>query len=204
MCALDTREAVVPKKLTIDELRERLADAEERGNRWLADANEANERGKRELAERRYAKGQYWLDVANRLQEQLDIAKHGALHGPRRTGHDIIALVARDLELDPSALTARDKQYVRNSLADRPALAALGITVTDGAAVEEALALLADTPADRQARSRQARASAGGKAVAMVLSPEASAALAKLLKKRYAAGQKAVIERALIEASRAI
>ena len=57
-------------------------------------------------------------------------------------------------------------------------------------------------PSDRQARSRKARASAGGKAIAVVLSPDAAAALAKLLESRYADSQKEAIERALIAAAR--
>lgn len=56
--------------------------------------------------------------------------------------------------------------------------------------------------AERQARSRKARASAGGKAVSVILSPGAAAALAKLLDSRYADSQKEAIERALIAAAR--
>jgi hypothetical protein len=36
-------------------------------NRYLGDANEAAEAGKREKAERLYAKAQYWLDRYNKL-----------------------------------------------------------------------------------------------------------------------------------------
>jgi hypothetical protein len=50
--------------------RQKALDAEVRGNRWLASANEAREAGKKELAERRYAKGQFWLDRFNRLTER--------------------------------------------------------------------------------------------------------------------------------------
>lgn len=49
-------------------LNEKIADADERGSRYLADANEAAEEGKRERAERLYAKGQFWLDRANKLR----------------------------------------------------------------------------------------------------------------------------------------
>lgn len=49
-------------------LSERIAQADERGNRWLAEGNEAYESGKSAKAEKLYAKGQYWLDVSNRLR----------------------------------------------------------------------------------------------------------------------------------------
>jgi hypothetical protein len=42
-------------------------EADERGSRYLADANEALEAGKKERAERLYAKGQFWLDRFNKL-----------------------------------------------------------------------------------------------------------------------------------------
>lgn len=42
-------------------------DAEERGNRWLADGNAAAEAGNKVKAERCYEKGQFWLDRFNRL-----------------------------------------------------------------------------------------------------------------------------------------
>lgn len=48
-------------------LAERILEAEERGNRALADANEAAERGDHEKAATLYAKGQFWLDRYNRL-----------------------------------------------------------------------------------------------------------------------------------------
>lgn len=48
-------------------LQERKVDAESRGNRYLADANAADERGDKQKAEELYAKGQYWLDRCNRL-----------------------------------------------------------------------------------------------------------------------------------------
>jgi hypothetical protein len=48
-------------------LHEKLVDAEDRGNRYLADANEAAERGNHTKAEKLYAKGQYWLDRSNKL-----------------------------------------------------------------------------------------------------------------------------------------
>lgn len=49
-------------------LSERIIDAEERGNRYLADANEAAENGKEAKAEKLYEKGQVWLDRANKLR----------------------------------------------------------------------------------------------------------------------------------------
>jgi len=49
-------------------LNERIADADDRGGRYLADANEAAERGNQEKAERLYEKGQYWLDMSNKLR----------------------------------------------------------------------------------------------------------------------------------------
>lgn len=48
-------------------LEERILDAEVRGSRWLADANELAEKGDREKAEEYYAKAQYWLDRYNLL-----------------------------------------------------------------------------------------------------------------------------------------
>lgn len=48
-------------------LQEKIIEAEERGGRYLADANEAAERGKQEKAEKLYAKGQFWLDRMNVL-----------------------------------------------------------------------------------------------------------------------------------------
>jgi hypothetical protein len=50
-------------------LSERIADADERGGRYLADANEASERGDQKKAEELYEKGQYWLDRSNKLRE---------------------------------------------------------------------------------------------------------------------------------------
>ncbi|OQM74979.1 hypothetical protein BFN67_04820 [Pseudaminobacter manganicus] len=49
-------------------LSARIADADERGNRYLADANEAAEAGKTQKAERLYMKGQFWLDRSNKLR----------------------------------------------------------------------------------------------------------------------------------------
>jgi hypothetical protein len=48
-------------------LSERIAHADMMGGRYLADANEAAEKGQKEKAERLYEKGQYWLDVSNKL-----------------------------------------------------------------------------------------------------------------------------------------
>ncbi|TLX16780.1 hypothetical protein [Rhizobium sp. MHM7A] len=49
-------------------LSERIAHADMMGSRHLADANEANEQGKTEKAEKLYAKVQYWLDLSNKLR----------------------------------------------------------------------------------------------------------------------------------------
>jgi hypothetical protein len=58
------------------------------------------------------------------------------------------------------------------------------------------------TVAARQSASRQARIRAGGKAVHAVLSPDAAAALAKLLDARYADTIGETMDRALIAAAR--
>lgn len=47
--------------------KEKMLQAEERGSRWLADGNEAEERGNRAKAEKCFAKAQYWLDRYNKL-----------------------------------------------------------------------------------------------------------------------------------------
>lgn len=49
-------------------LNERIAIADEKGNNWLAKANEAHEKGQYEKAEKLYAKGQFWLDRSNKLR----------------------------------------------------------------------------------------------------------------------------------------
>lgn len=54
--------------LPTEQLHEKIAEAEEKGNRCLADANAASERGDKNKAERLYEKGQYWLDRANELR----------------------------------------------------------------------------------------------------------------------------------------
>ena len=46
--------------------KQTLEYCEEMGNRWLAEGNEAAERGNHKKAERCYEKGQYWLDRANK------------------------------------------------------------------------------------------------------------------------------------------
>ena len=48
-------------------LRERQIDAEALAGRYLADANEASERGQTAKADRLLAKSQYWLDRMNLL-----------------------------------------------------------------------------------------------------------------------------------------
>jgi hypothetical protein len=47
---------------------DKIADADARGGKWLALANEAAERGDSAKAEKLYAKGQYWLDRSNKLR----------------------------------------------------------------------------------------------------------------------------------------
>jgi len=53
-------------------VKERLLDAETRANHWLADGNEAAERGDRVQAEACYAKAQYGTDRANLLAGRGD------------------------------------------------------------------------------------------------------------------------------------
>ena len=48
-------------------LHDRILEAEERASRYLADGNEASERGNHDKAERLWEKGQFWLDRYNRL-----------------------------------------------------------------------------------------------------------------------------------------
>lgn len=45
----------------------KIIEAEQRGNKYLADANVAAEAGKHEKAEKLYAKGQFWIDRYNKL-----------------------------------------------------------------------------------------------------------------------------------------
>lgn len=49
-------------------LQEKILEADLRGNKLLADANEAAEKGNQAKADRLYEKGQYWLDRLNKLQ----------------------------------------------------------------------------------------------------------------------------------------
>jgi hypothetical protein len=49
-------------------LQQKIVEAEDRGNRLLADANEAAEKGNQAKADKLYEKGQYWLDRSNKLQ----------------------------------------------------------------------------------------------------------------------------------------
>ena len=48
-------------------LQEKMIEAEVRGSTYLADANEAAERGCATKAERLYEKSQFWLDRYNKL-----------------------------------------------------------------------------------------------------------------------------------------
>ena len=63
-----------PKK----SLAERIVDAEVLGSRWLADGNDAAERGDKAKAEHCYARAQFWLDRYNLLTGR------GEKAGPRR------------------------------------------------------------------------------------------------------------------------
>ena len=49
-------------------LAERIADADTRGGQYLADANEAAEKGNSVKAEKLYDKVQFWLDRSNKLR----------------------------------------------------------------------------------------------------------------------------------------
>jgi len=46
---------------------EKMIEAEMRGSHWLAEANQAAERGNHDKAEKLYAKSQFWLDRYNKL-----------------------------------------------------------------------------------------------------------------------------------------
>lgn len=48
-------------------VRDRMMEAEQRGSQWLADGNEAEERGDTVKAEKCFEKSQFWLDRYNRL-----------------------------------------------------------------------------------------------------------------------------------------
>jgi len=61
---MSTRNSSKPKKT----LAERIADADARGSAWLAKGNDLAAAGKKELAERCYDKGQFWMDRSNKLR----------------------------------------------------------------------------------------------------------------------------------------
>ena len=50
------------------DVRDKIADADQRGNEWLAKARAAEERGNQKRAEECYRKGNYWLDRSNKLR----------------------------------------------------------------------------------------------------------------------------------------
>lgn len=52
-------------------LSDKIADADDRGARYLGDANEASERGNQVKAEKLYEKGQFWLDRSNKLRGNM-------------------------------------------------------------------------------------------------------------------------------------
>lgn len=45
-----------------------IADVEERGSHWLAEGNEAEEKGDKKKAEHCFEKSQFWLDRANKMR----------------------------------------------------------------------------------------------------------------------------------------
>ena len=47
---------------------DKAQDYENKASKWLADANEASERGDKAKAEMLYEKAQHWLDKANRAR----------------------------------------------------------------------------------------------------------------------------------------
>lgn len=53
-----------------EERKKKAIEAEDRGNRWLADGNAAAEAGNQEKADECYRKGQYWLDRFNKLTDR--------------------------------------------------------------------------------------------------------------------------------------
>lgn len=62
-------------KASLETLRSRMIDAEMRGSSWLADGNEAAERGDKKKADACYEKSQFWLDRYNSLSDKLWLAK---------------------------------------------------------------------------------------------------------------------------------
>lgn len=60
--------------MTMRSLQDRITDADVRASTWLADANEARERGKTELADRLYQKVQFWKDRYNLLTNQAEFS----------------------------------------------------------------------------------------------------------------------------------
>lgn len=56
------------KRTNTKSLADRIAEADDRGSRYLADANEAADRGQHAKADRLYTKGQFWLDRSNTLR----------------------------------------------------------------------------------------------------------------------------------------
>ena len=62
----------MPKNAPKKTVKERRLDAEVRASQWLADGNEASERGDKVKAEACYEKSQFWLDRANLLAGNAD------------------------------------------------------------------------------------------------------------------------------------
>ena len=60
--------AMVNKRSAKMSRQEQIARADFLASKWLADANEAAERGQKDKAERMYEKSTYWLARLNKLQ----------------------------------------------------------------------------------------------------------------------------------------
>jgi hypothetical protein len=54
--------------MTKKTLEQKIIDAHEMASKWLADGNEASEKGNHAKAERCYEKSQFWLDRAHKLE----------------------------------------------------------------------------------------------------------------------------------------
>lgn len=63
------------RRRSAEELKARMIDAGVRGSTWLADGNEAAERGDKKRAHACYEKSQFWLDRYNSLSDKMWLAK---------------------------------------------------------------------------------------------------------------------------------
>jgi len=64
---MSTTESWYAFQAEIKRLEAKALEAEWRASSWLADGNAAKERGNMDLAEKCYAKSQFWLDRYNKL-----------------------------------------------------------------------------------------------------------------------------------------